>query len=84
MSSMKFIKPKVRVGCSTTVVYTSTHPKAESTCTRSKAWLATSVWLRSRHLRDTLAASPGILVRALVAEILNSCLIGWFFWPTAV
>ena len=48
---------------------------------RSKAWLAASVWLRlarlpppasrvrrSRRLRDTLAAAPGLLAHACVTE----------------
>ena len=48
---------------------------------RSKAWLAASVWLRlarlpppasrlrrSRRLRDTLAAAPGLLAHASVTE----------------
>ncbi len=58
-------------------------------CIRSKAWLAASVWLRlarlpppasrlrrSRRLRDTLAAAPGLLAHASVTEIVNCCPMG--------
>jgi hypothetical protein len=47
-------------------------------CMRSKAWLAASVWLRlasrarrSRRLRDTLAAAPGLLAHASVTRTVN-------------
>ncbi len=56
---------------------------------RSKAWLAASVWLRlarlpppanrvwrSRRLRDTLAAAPGLLAHACVTEVVKLCPIG--------
>jgi hypothetical protein len=56
---------------------------------RSKAWLAASVWLRlarlpppasrmrrSRRLRDTLAAAPGLLAHACVTETVKLCPMG--------
>jgi hypothetical protein len=56
---------------------------------RSKAWLAASVWLRlarlpplaskvrrSCRLRDTLAAAPGLLAHASVAETVKLCPMG--------
>ncbi len=58
-------------------------------CMRSMAWLAASVWLRlarvpppasrvrrSRHLRDTLAAAPGLLAHASVTETVKLCPMG--------
>ncbi len=61
----------------------------KSVCMRSKAWLAASVWLRqarlppsasrmrrSRRLRDTLAAAPGLLAHASVTGAVNFFL--WF------
>ncbi len=56
---------------------------------RSKAWLAASMWLRlarlpppasrvrrSRRLRDTLAAAPGLLAHASVTEAVKFCPMG--------
>ncbi len=56
---------------------------------RSKAWLASSVWLllarmpppasrmrRSRRLRDTLAAAPGLLAHACVTKAVKFCPMG--------
>ncbi len=53
---------------------------------RSKAWLAASVWLRlarlsppasrvkrSRRLRDTLVAAPGLLAHVSVTEAVKFC-----------
>ncbi len=64
-----------------TVVYLSYGPIGEMLRIRSKAWLAARVWLqlarlpppasrvrRSRRLRDTLAAAPGLLAHASVTE----------------
>jgi hypothetical protein len=43
----------------------------------SKAWLAASVWLRrSRRLRDTLAAAPGLLAHASITETVQFCPMG--------
>ncbi len=64
---------------------------------RSKAWLAASVWLRlarlpppasrvrrSRRLRDTLAAAPGLLAHASVTETVTSSPMGPKLRYTAV
>ncbi len=61
----------------------------KSMCMRSKAWLAESVWLRlarlpppasrmrrSRRLRDTLAAAPGLLAHASVTQAVKFCRMG--------
>jgi hypothetical protein len=57
----------------------------ESMCMRSKAWLTASVWLRrSRRLRDTLAAAPGLLAHASVTEIVVFCPMGPNLRYTAV
>ncbi len=62
-------------------VYLSASPYGKSVCMRSKAWLAASMWLwlarlpppasrarRSRRLRDTLAAVPGLLAHACLTK----------------
>jgi hypothetical protein len=64
---------------------------------RSKAWLAASVWLRlarlpppasrlrrSRRLRDTLAAAPGLLAYACVTETVRCYPMGPKLRHTAV
>jgi hypothetical protein len=74
----------------TTTVYRSASPYGKQiVCIRSKAWLAASVWLRlarlpphasrvrrSRHLRDTPAAAPGLFAHASVTEIVRLCPMG--------
>ncbi len=68
-------------------MYLSASPygKKAYACAQS-AWLAASVWLRlarlpppasrvrrSRRLRDTLAAAPGLLAHALITETVKYC-----------
>jgi hypothetical protein len=51
----------------------------------SKAWLAASVWLRrSRRLRDTLVAAPGLLAHASVTEAVKFSPMGPKLRHTAV
>jgi hypothetical protein len=72
-----------------TTVCLSFHPMAKEHVHALKAWLAASVWLRlarlpppasrvrrSRRLRDTLAAAPGLLAHACVTEAVKLCPMG--------
>jgi hypothetical protein len=66
----------------------SPYGKRSCACAQN-AWLAASVWLRlarkpppasrvrrSRRLRDTLAAAPGLLAHACVTEAVKLCRMG--------